>query len=219
MTPLFRAISKNSLTLGMFAVLTTGLVALTWHTTRDQISDQVRASEEKALHEILPPDTFSNSLLDTRITLPASERLGPHSHPPKGYVAFMQERPVAVILPMVAPDGYSGRIHLLVGIYADGRISGARVISHKETPGLGDRIDTRISNWILSFNGKSRNNPSDTGWAVRKDGGEFDQFTGATITPRAVVATIHRGLNYFSDYQSTLFTQGLQRLEASHEQH
>lgn len=220
MTTLFRTINRNSLTLGLFAVLTTGLVALTWHTTRDQIALQVRASEERALHEVLPQTTFNNRLLDTCIELPAPERLGPHNHPPKGYVAFMQNKPIAIILPVVAPDGYNGRINLLVGIYADGHISGVRVIAHKETPGLGDSIDTRISNWILSFTGKSYNNPNEKGWAVRKDGGEFDQFTGATITPRAIVAAIHRSLRYFSDYRDALFTNGLQRLnEAPHGQH
>ncbi|WP_211829424.1 electron transport complex subunit RsxG [Kistimonas asteriae] len=220
MTALFRTISKNSLTLGLFAVLTTGLVALTWYATRDQITSQVRASEEKALHEVLPLSAFDNSLLDTRVILPEPERLGPYVQPPEAYIAFQNDKPSAIILPVVAPDGYSGRINLLVGIYADGRISGVRVITHKETPGLGDSIDTRISDWILGFNGKSINHPAGEGWAVRKDGGEFDQFTGATITPRAVVAAVRRSLDYFADYHSALFTNGLQRLkESPHGQH
>lgn len=220
MTELFRTISKNSLTLGLFAVLTTGLVASTWYATRDQITSQIRASEKKALYEVLPPSAFDNSLLDTRVILPEPERLGPWGQPPKAYIAFQGNQPSAIILPVVTPDGYSGRISLLVGIYANGQIAGVRVITHKETPGLGDNIDTRISDWILGFNGKSINNPARKGWAVRKDGGEFDQFTGATITPRAVVTAVRHSLDYFADYHDTLFTNGLQRLkELSHEQH
>jgi len=109
-----------------------------------------------------------------------------------------------VILQAIAPDGYSGAIHLLVGIHADGRVAGVRVIGHRETPGLGDKIELAKSPWIRSFEGKSLTNPAADGWAVKKDRGEFDQFAGATITPRAVVGAVHRALQYFDAHKAEL---------------
>jgi electron transport complex protein RnfG len=115
------------------------------------------------------------------------------------------ETVVGVILPATARDGYSGDIELLVGVTADGKIAGARVVSHKETPGLGDGIDTRKSPWILSFDGRSLQAPLQPQWTVKKDGGAFDQFTGATVTPRAVVAAIRRTLEYQALHRDRLF--------------
>ncbi|MTI13836.1 electron transport complex subunit RsxG [Sansalvadorimonas verongulae] len=205
---LFDAVRHNALSLGLFALLTVGLVSLTWLATKDRIVDQVRASEERALHEVLPADRFDNSLLDTSIPLPDTTLLGPVGESARGWVAFHEGDPAAVILPVVAPDGYSGRIQLLVSIDSHGVLTGVRAVSHKETPGLGDGIDTRVSNWILAFTGKSLLNPEGAGWGVKKDGGNFDQFTGATITPRAVVGAIHRSLKYFDANKTTLFTLG-----------
>jgi len=113
-----------------------------------------------------------------------------------------------VILQAIAPDGYSGAIHLLVGIHADGRVAGVRVIGHRETPGLGDKIELAKSPWIRSFEGKSLSSPEAEGWAVKKDRGEFDQFAGATITPRAVVGAVHRALQYFDAHKAELLATG-----------
>ena len=109
-----------------------------------------------------------------------------------------------MILPVVAPEGYSGRIDLLVGIYADGSVAGVRAVSHRETPGLGDKVEIGKSQWVLEFNGKSLSMPVPENWAVKKDGGNFDQFTGATITPRAVVKAVYQSLEYFADHRSIL---------------
>jgi electron transport complex protein RnfG len=106
---------------------------------------------------------------------------------------------------VVAKDGYSGDISLLVGIDFDGIIQGVRTIEHKETPGLGDKVDHKKSPWIDSFIGKSLSNTPLDGWAVTKDGGVFDGFTGATITPRAVVNAVHQGLLYHQRQQSVLY--------------
>ena len=111
---------------------------------------------------------------------------------------------MAFILPGVAPDGYSGNIALIVGVDIAGNISGVRVTAHKETPGLGDKIDLKKHDWILGFNGLSLGNPPAGQWAVRKDGGQFDAFTGATITPRAVVGQIARMLEYFMSHREQL---------------
>ncbi|MGI9273345.1 MAG: electron transport complex subunit RsxG [Endozoicomonas sp.] len=206
-TTLVKSITRNSLSLGLFAVLTVGLIASTYVFTKERIADQVRAFEARALMEILPRETHDNTLLDTRVTL-APERLLSNTEEKDAFVAFKEGQPVAVILPVVAPDGYSGRIELLVGINVNGSLAGVRAVTHKETPGLGDKISLKVTDWILGFTGKSLQTPKPEGWAVRKDGGQFDQFAGATITPRAVVAAVYRSLQYFADNRDVLFTKG-----------
>ena len=130
-----------------------------------------------------------------------------HRKDTQAYLASLNGEPAAIIMQANAPDGYSGTISMLIGIMADGTLSGVRVIQHKETPGLGDAIELAKSAWITQFNGKSLNNPSERGWAVKKDHGDFDQFAGATITPRAVVAAVHKALTYFDQHHTELFAQ------------
>ncbi|WP_081869689.1 electron transport complex subunit RsxG [Endozoicomonas numazuensis] len=207
------SIVRNSLTLGLFAILTVGLIALTFVFTEEKIHAQIRAFEARALKEILPDETHDNSILDTRISLPANDLLATTSEK-YGYVAFKEGKPVAVILPAIAPDGYAGKIELLVGIYTDGTLAGVRATQHKETPGLGDKIDTKVSDWILQFRGKSLLDPAPEDWGVKRDGGQFDQFTGATITPRAVVASVYRTLSYFDSHREALFKQGETAMKA-----
>ncbi len=218
MTNLVRSIAKNSLSLGLFSVLTVGLIAFTYVSTKDKITEQVRAYEARALMEILPGETHDNVLLDTPIQLKPSKLLATQDER-KGYVAFKNNEPIAVILPAIAPNGYNGRIELLVGIYRDGTLAGVRVVTHKETPGLGDKIDTNVSDWILGFKGKSFVNPTPSGWAVKKDGGQFDQFTGATITPRAVVAAVYRTLEYFKANSAYLLNKELLNTAKPKESH
>ena len=124
--------------------------------------------------------------------------------PMPAYVAMKNGQPSAVILQAIAPDGYSGAIQLLVGVQADGRVAGVRVVAHRETPGLGDKIELAKSPWIRSFENRSLSDPEASGWAVKKDRGEFDQFAGATITPRAVVGAVHRALQYFAAHKQEL---------------
>ncbi len=200
---LVKSIMRNSLSLGLFAIFTVGLISLTFVFTQDKITEQVRAYEARALKEILPEETHDNNLLDSTVLLEPSKQLG-LQQPGNAYVAYQGGKASAVILPVVAPDGYNGRIDLLVGIHQDGTLAGVRAITHKETPGLGDKINTNVTDWILGFAGKSLNNPKPAGWAVKKDGGDFDQFAGATITPRAVVAAVYRALEYFKVNQSML---------------
>ena len=214
---LIKAVGAGGITLALFAALTVGLVTLTWIFTKQRIDEQIRQAEIKALEEILPLTTtdgeqlYDNDILQTRIIIPASKQLGLRAEK-QGYAAFKGQTPIAIIMPVTAPDGYSGAIHLLVGIHTDGSLSGVRVTSHKETPGLGDAIEILKSGWIAVFSGKSLDNPQANDWGVRKDGGQFDQFTGATITPRAVVAAIHRSLKYFEQNREVLFRQGLNEL-------
>ena len=202
--PLLRALVHNSLRLGLFALLTTALVSLTWIATRSQIADQIRRNEEKSLKDVLPPLEFDNLLGDSRLPLPDTAALGLRSAQARGWYACRDHQAQALVLPAVAPDGYSGQIRLLVAVDRQGVLTGVRVTAHRETPGLGDGIDTRVSDWIGGFTHRSLENPDPDGWAVRKDGGQFDQFTGATITPRAVVAAVYRALVYFAHNRELL---------------
>ncbi len=191
-----KAILRNSMLLGRVAAVTTVLIAGIFLGTKEQIVASERAAEARQLLEIMPSSIHTNSLLDDSFTLEGNTQLLGLREAQRGYVARMDGRTVGIILPATARDGYSGDIKLLVGILADGRVAGVRVVSHRETPGLGDGIDLRKSPWILGFNNRSLMDPSDRDWTVKKDGGAFDQFTGATITPRAVVEATRRALEY-----------------------
>ena len=197
-----RSMLKNALVLGLFAIGTVGSVALLQQGTAERIAKAEREAQVRALAEILPAGSYDNHLLDNRIELNAPE-LG-HRSPQSAYLALKGAQSNALILPVTAPDGYSGAIQMLVGIFADGRLAGVRVLSHKETPGLGDKIELAKSDWILGFAGKSLSDPDEERWAVKKDRGDFDQFAGATITPRAVVKAVHGALRYFDTHRAQL---------------
>lgn len=168
--------------------------------TAERIADHQLAYQHRQLQDVLPgalTDIAVQTVLDGVFKLPNPEQLG-HREPQQGwYVQRGQQR--VVILPVVTRQGYNGEIRLLVGIDQQQRITGVRVTQHKETPGLGDDIERQRSDWITTFNGLSLNSLPPGGWAVRKDGGNFDAFTGATITPRAVVNAVHRALSYVSE--------------------
>lgn len=194
---------KSALLLGIFAVLGGGLVALTFDLTRDRIADNRQRILLRRLHEILPAATYDNALHEDTLQV-SSPLLGGADQVRTVYRARRNGQPVAVIMEVTAPDGYSGAIHLLVGIDTEGKVAGVRTVSHRETPGLGDDIDLARSDWVLAFNGRALDDPPPDGWAVRRDGGVFDQFTGATITPRAVVKAVRNALIYFRDHREQL---------------
>lgn len=200
---LSRSIVKNSIILGIFAVFTVGLVALTQHFTAERIAAAEKIARNQALAEILPADLYDNDLLETEF--PLQDPLLGLDHPEPSYIASKNGKPTALVLRAIATDGYSGSIKLLIAIRADGVISGVRVLQHKETPGLGDKIELAKSSWILNFNQTSLLKPSNSGWAVKKDNGEFDQFSGATITPRAVVKAVHNSLIFFEQNSAAIF--------------
>ncbi|WP_019602735.1 electron transport complex subunit RsxG [Teredinibacter turnerae] len=200
-----QSISKNSLVLALFALATAGVLATTYTATEARIAEAEKRAAESALLEIVPRERHDNDMLADSLPLPANLALALGVPPGTlANVAYQKGVPIAVILPSIAPDGYSGTIKLIVGINADGSIAGVRALSHKETPGLGDKVDLRKSDWVLEFNGKSLGNPSVDDWAVKKDGGEFDQFTGATITPRAVVKQVKQTLQLFQEHKDEL---------------
>ena len=187
-----------------FALLGGGLVVITYYQTKDRIAANERAVLLASLNTLVPPERYDNALAEDKLQVTDPELLGT-PEPVTLYRAYKDGQPVAVLATLVAPDGYSGAIRLLVGVYADGTLAGVRVLAHHETPGLGDPIELDRSDWILSFTGKSLGNPEPQWWAVKKDGGVFDQFTGATITPRAVVKAVRQFLIYFQTHREPLF--------------
>lgn len=198
--------TRSAAVLAAFALASAALVALTHTLTAERIRANQRAAELAKLHSILPPDAYDNDLVGDLIRVKAPDALG-SDDPLPVYRARQDGQPVAAILTVVAPDGYNGPIRLLVGIRVGGAIAGVRVLEHDETPGLGDGIEASKSDWIEQFRGRGLGEPPRDDWAVRQDGGEFDALTGATITPRAVVAAIRRALAYFEANQQRLFAR------------
>ncbi|MEW5966785.1 MAG: electron transport complex subunit RsxG [Pseudomonadota bacterium] len=202
-----RAAARNALRTGaillVFALIATALLSLTFTRTQPTIEKSEQAKRLALLSQVLPPALYDNDLLASRRTLPADERLGTRQ-PSSMWIARRGEAVTAVVLEAIAPDGYSGAIHLLVGIDVDGRVTGVRVTAHRETPGLGDYIDRAKSPWIDQFAGKHLLAPAPRGWKVVKDGGVFDARAGATITPRAVVKAVHQALEYFARHRAAI---------------
>ncbi len=195
---------RSALALGLVVIIGTALLAGVNSLTRKRITDQEQRVVLEQLQQIIAADQYDNAL-HRDIYQFQDEGAFPKGQTVTAYRARKQGQPVSVILRFSAPDGYNGRINLLVGINTDGQLTGVRVTSHKETPGLGDGIEVERSDWILQFNRKSLQHPAMENWAVRRDGGEFDQMTGATITPRAVVNAVKRALLYFASHQQDLF--------------
>ena len=197
------SITRNGVLLGLFAIATTAVIAGTYLGTQHRIADNQRHAEQRALLEIVPAETHDNQLADDTVAVDDPALLGLRQSR-SAYIARRDGRAVAVILPVTARDGYTGDIDLIVGVNADGSVAGVRVLAHRETPGLGDKIELGKSDWLLGFNGRSLQSPPLEQWTVRKDGGAFDQFTGATITPRAVTQAVARSLQYFQTHREQL---------------
>ncbi|EGQ9095950.1 MULTISPECIES: electron transport complex subunit RsxG [Vibrio] len=201
------AIRKNGLTLAIFACATTGLVALTQYLTKDQIKVQEQKQLLSVLNQVIPENMHDNALAQA-CTMVTSPDLGTLRAMP-AYLATKNGEPTAIAIESIAPDGYNGEIKVITGIDNQGNILGTRVLNHQETPGLGDKIDLRVTDWILSFTGKQVTENNWNSWKVRKDGGDFDQFTGATITPRAVVKVVRNTVNYVNQSREDILSQPL----------
>lgn len=195
----------SGLLLGAFGVLGAGLVGLSHEGTAERIARNEREALLDQLHVLVPPHYIDNNLLRDVIEVSAVEQLGTDTT--RVYRARMGDQAVAAVFSPVVTQGYSGPIQLIVAIRSDGSLAGARVLTHRETPGLGDKVEVERSSWILGFAGRSLNDPPPSGWKVKRDGGEFDQFTGATITPRAVVRGVKSALEYFAAHRDQLFLE------------
>ncbi len=186
-----------------FALLAAILLGLADLATRGVIEHRLQEDLQANLEQVVPADLHDNDLLADSVILDSSSaKLG--ADQTEVYLAKKLGEITAVCFKFIAPDGYAGPISLVMGLDRNGEILGVRVIAHLETPGLGDKIEITKSKWVLSFNGKSLDNLTLEQWTVKKDGGTFDQFSGATITPRKVVQAIRRGLEFYRSHQVEL---------------
>jgi electron transport complex protein RnfG len=200
----FTAMRKAGLSLAFFALISVVLVAVTNNLTKEKIIENQAMLLMLALNEVVPTNRYDNDLANSKIILKAQDTGFAKDTPV--YLATLKGAPSTAIFEVTTLKGYSGAITILIGINASNQIlSGIRIVEHKETPGLGDKMETRKTNWVLAFNGKSLNNPKLNGWQVRKDGGTFDQFTGATITPRAIVNAVKSILIYAQNNMENIF--------------
>ncbi len=194
---------RAAILLSLFAFIGTTVLSFTYEATKDRIVQNERDALLRSLHNIIKPDMHDNDIYNDIIQVSDPELLGTEA-PVDVYIARKDGKVVAAVFASIAPNGYNGNIKLLVGVDVDQNLTGVRVIGHIETPGLGDAIEEQRSDWILGFSGKSLQNPPQSQWKVKKDGGYFDQFTGATITPRAVVKAVSNTLLYFKAHRQTI---------------
>ena len=199
-----KRIITTAAVLSIFSLISAGLVSTTFEVTEERIAAEEQLVLLQKLNTMIPEDEYNNDLAGD-IIQSNDALLGPGQH--AIYRARLKNKPVAAVLSATSPDGYSGKIGLLIGIYTNGKIAGVRVNKHKETPGLGDKIEIRKSDWIKQFTGKSLTNPSLSGWQVKKLGGEFDQLTGATISPSAIIKATRHTLSYFKQQQHSIFAE------------
>lgn len=186
-----------SLLLGTFTLLISLMIGGVWWATYNEIELRHQEDTQRQLAAVFPSALHDNALSSSEVSLHLD------GQEVRVYRAQLQGQPSGVVM-FGAEKGYSGIISLLIGINASGELTGVRVISHTETPGLGDKIELNHGDWILGFDGKSLQNTAEKQWHVKKDGGEFDAFTGATITPRAVVKSVHQTLLLFQRHRAQL---------------
>lgn len=191
------SIASAGVILGLFALLAVILLGSVQWLTKDNIAENTRLRHLSRLHELVAPDSYDNDLLGS--ALPQDIKIDGLADQLTVYKVSLAGSKIARVFEVTSLEGYSGAISLLIGVNNTNQLLGVRVISHKETPGLGDKIETNKADWILQFSGKSLENPALKHWKVKKDGGEFDQFTGATITPRAVVNAVRDTLKFATE--------------------
>jgi len=197
-------IIRSGATLAVIAAICTALVAGTYQLTRERIATNEQAWLEQSLQPALSGLFFDSGVSESMLTIPAPHEL-PGSEDALIYRVYSGDSPVAALFVVSARDGYAGAIRILVGIDISGAITGVHVLAHRETPGLGDRIESTKSDWDKQFNGHSLGDPVTDGWRIKRDGGEFDQLTGASVTPRAVIKAVKETLVYFDANSVAVF--------------
>lgn len=200
---------RTSVILFVFVIIFTALLAGAYLWTKPALDASAAEEKMKLIDEVLPRSAYDNELLKDTISLPASPLLGT-DEATTAYRARKGGQPVALVLEAVAPDGYSGKIRLILAVNLDGSIAGVRVTQHKETPGLGDYIEPKKDKnkerpWITQFNGHSYASTTDREWKVKKDGGQFDSVAGATVTPRALIKAVRKATKYVAENQTQLY--------------
>ncbi|HNI52794.1 MAG TPA: electron transport complex subunit RsxG [Accumulibacter sp.] len=200
--------ARTAAILFVFVIIFTGVLSGAYLWTKPALEASAAEEKMKLIDEVLPRSAYDNELLKDTVTLPASPLLGT-DEPTTAYRARKGTQPVALVLEAVAPDGYSGKIRLILAVNLDGSIAGVRVTQHRETPGLGDYIEPKKDRnkerpWITQFNGHAYAATTDKEWKVKKDGGQFDFMAGATVTPRAVIKAVRKATKYVAENHEAL---------------
>lgn len=193
-------VGYQAMLLGGFTTMATVFLVVGNLITKEVIAERLQEDLLISLNQVIPEEHYSNNLLENPliITMPQGESITVY----RGMVGMK----ITALAWELTGKGYAGDIRIILGLDSNGSILGARVLSHTETPGLGDKIEVQKDDWILEFNGLYLGNPPVDQWKVKKDGGRFDAFSGATITPRAVVNTIREGLSFFNDHKTELLS-------------
>lgn len=197
---------RSGITLAVIAAICTALVALTYRLTAERIVANEQAWLERSLQPALSGLFYDSGVTESKIVIPPPHDL-PGSEAAIIYRVYAEAAPVAALFVVSARDGYAGPIRILVGIDTMGVVTGAHVLEHRETPGLGDRVESTKSDWVKQFNGHSLLDPEPTGWAIKGDGGQYDQLTGASVTPRAIIKAIKETLLYFEAHSEEIFAE------------
>jgi len=188
-------LTYQALLLAGFSLLGSALLSFGDIKTHDVIATRLAEDLKASLEQMIPADYYDNDLLKDTMLIDSETLV---------YLAKKDGKVSAVAFMLTTNSGYSGAIKSIIGIDNQGQVLGVRVIAHAETPGLGDKIEAAKADWILSFNGHSLTDLTEPQWKVKKDGGVFDQFSGATITPRAVVGSVYQGLLFFNQHREQL---------------
>ena len=198
-------VAQRGITLAAIAAICATLVAATYSLTIERIAANERAFLERRLAPALAGVDYDGSIIESRVVMEPPHAL-PGDNAAVIYRAYAAGAPVAALFAVTARGGYAGPIRILVGIDADGAITGVRILAHRETPGLGDGIEESRSDWVHQFDGRSLGDPPAAAWQLRVDGGDFDQLTGASVTPRAVIKAVRETLLYFRDHREEIFS-------------
>jgi electron transport complex protein RnfG len=204
--------ARTAAILFVFVIIFTGFLSGAYLWTKPAIEASAAEEKMKLVDEVLPRSEYDNALLEDTVTLPATTELT-LTDPSLLYRARKNGQPVALVFEAVAPDGYAGKIRLIIAIRASGEVAGVRVTQHKETPGLGDYIEVKKDKnkarpWIMQFNGMALAQVTDKEWKVRKDGGRLDYYAGATVTPRAVSKAVFKAVQWAEANRDRLFAEG-----------
>ncbi len=195
---------RSGVTLAVIGAICTALVAFTYQSTAQRIEDNEKAWLERSLQPALSGLFYDSGVTESKIILPPPHDL-PGSDAAIVYRVYAESEPVAALFVISARDGYAGPIRILVGIDTTGEVTGVHVLEHRETPGLGDRVESGKSDWVQQFNGRSLLEPEPPGWRIKSDGGQFDQLTGASVTPRAIIKAVKETLLYFDLHTDEIF--------------
>jgi electron transport complex protein RnfG len=195
---------SSGIVLAVVAAICTALVTITHRMTAPRIAENQKTYLEQSLRPALAGVFYDNDLSESTLVLPPPHGL-PGNEPAIIYRLFSEAQPVAAVFVVSARGGYSGPIKLLIAVEYSGKLTGVQVLEHNETPGLGDLIEPSRSNWLQQFEDASLEDPPRDRWAIRRDGGAFDQLTGASITPRAVVMAVKETLLYYESNRDSIF--------------